>query len=179
MRRADAKCIFNKLPYFLSLFPLPYCPVQSVNFVVVCLIGAIVRSSNRTNFLRKRSIIDPGTFNYRPTTTHYATGQHFFLQEPVTEINGGPDLFINKGSTINLTCIVKYAPEPPPAVVWKHNRDDINFDSPRGGISLVTEKGILTTSRLLVQKAIPSDSGLYTCEPSNANPASVRVHILN
>lgn len=55
----------------------------------------------------------------------------------------------------------------------------INFDSPRGGISLVTEKGRLTTSRLLVQKAIQSDSGLYTCAPSNANPISVRVHILN
>lgn len=37
----------------------------------------------------------------------------------------------------------------------------INFDSPRGGISLVTEKGVLTTSRLLVQKAIPSDSGMH------------------
>jgi hypothetical protein len=37
----------------------------------------------------------------------------------------------------------------------------INFDSPRGGISLVTEKGVLTTSRLLVQKAIPSDSGKH------------------
>jgi hypothetical protein len=55
----------------------------------------------------------------------------------------------------------------------------INFDSPRGGISLVTEKGPVTTSRLLIQKAIPSDTGLYTCDPSNANPASVRVHILN
>lgn len=55
----------------------------------------------------------------------------------------------------------------------------INFDSPRGGISLVTEKGVLTTSRLLVQKAIQSDSGVYTCDPSNANPTSVRVHILN
>jgi hypothetical protein len=55
----------------------------------------------------------------------------------------------------------------------------INFDSPRGGISLVTEKGSVTTSRLLIQKAIPSDTGLYTCDPSNANPASVRVHILN
>lgn len=55
----------------------------------------------------------------------------------------------------------------------------INFDSPRGGISLVTEKGPLTTSRLLVQKASQIDSGLYTCAPSNANPSSVRVHILN
>lgn len=43
----------------------------------------------------------------------------------------------------------------------------------------MTEKGRLTTSRLLVQKAIQSDSGSYTCAPSNANPISVRVHILN
>lgn len=43
--------------------------------------------------------------------------------EPVTEIVGGADLFINKGSTINLTCIVRYAPEPPPAMTWSHNRE--------------------------------------------------------
>ncbi|XP_058447579.1 zwei Ig domain protein zig-8-like isoform X2 [Malaya genurostris] len=123
---------------------------------------------------------DSGIYECQISTTP-PIGHSVYLTvvEPVTEINGGPDLFINRGSTINLTCIVKYAPEPPPAVIWKHNRDDINFDSPRGGISLVTEKGVLTSSRLLVQKAIASDSGLYTCEPSNANPASVRVHILN
>nr|CAD7267370.1 unnamed protein product [Timema shepardi] len=101
------------------------------------------------------------------------------VSEPITEILGGPDLFINKGSTINLTCLVKFAPEPPPAMLWSHKREVINFDSPRGGISLVTEKGPVTTSRLLIQKAIPTDTGLYTCDPSNANPASVTVHILN
>lgn len=42
--------------------------------------------------------------------------------EPITEVVGGPELHINKGSTINLTCIVKFAPEPPPTVVWSHNR---------------------------------------------------------
>ncbi|PSN39213.1 hypothetical protein C0J52_26716, partial [Blattella germanica] len=101
------------------------------------------------------------------------------VSEPITEILGGSDLFINRGSTINLTCLVRFAPEPPPVMLWSHNREVINFDSPRGGISLVTEKGPVTTSRLLIQKAIPSDTGLYTCDPSNANPASVRVHILN
>ncbi|KAJ6635325.1 Zwei Ig domain protein zig-8 [Pseudolycoriella hygida] len=101
------------------------------------------------------------------------------IVEPITEIYGGPDLYINRESTINLTCVVKFAPEPPPAMVWSHNREVINFDSPRGGISLVTEKGRLTTSRLLVQKAIQSDSGTYTCAPSNANPTTIRVHILN
>lgn len=55
----------------------------------------------------------------------------------------------------------------------------INFDSPRGGISLVTEKGPVTSSRLLIQKAIERDSGLYTCSPSNTHPNSVRVHIVN
>ncbi|XP_015440372.1 PREDICTED: titin homolog [Dufourea novaeangliae] len=99
--------------------------------------------------------------------------------EPVTEIAGGPDLFINKDSTINLTCLVRNAPEPPTAIVWSHNHEAINFDSPRGGISLVTERGPVTSSRLLIQKAIKKDSGLYTCSPSNTYPNSVRVHIVN
>ena len=55
----------------------------------------------------------------------------------------------------------------------------INFDSPRGGISLVTEKGPETTSRLMIQKAVSSDSGIYRCEPSNANPSSIKVHVVN
>lgn len=103
----------------------------------------------------------------------------FFFSEPVTEILGGPDLFINMGSTINLTCLVRYAPEAPPNMVWSHNSQVINFDSPRGGISLVTVKGTVTTSRLLIQKAAQADSGTYTCAPSNTKSASVRVHILN
>ncbi|XP_011645794.1 zwei Ig domain protein zig-8-like isoform X2 [Pogonomyrmex barbatus] len=99
--------------------------------------------------------------------------------EPVTEITGGPDLFINKDSTINLTCYVRYAPEPPSTIIWSHNHQVINFDSPRGGISLVTEKGPVTSSRLLIQKAVERDSGLYTCSPNNTHPNSVRVHIVN
>lgn len=55
----------------------------------------------------------------------------------------------------------------------------INFDSPRGGISLVTEKGPETTSRLMIQKAVMTDSGIYTCEPSNANPNRIKVHVVD
>ncbi|KAL7742913.1 hypothetical protein ACLKA6_016268 [Drosophila palustris] len=123
---------------------------------------------------------DSGIYECQISTTP-PIGHSVYLNivEPITEIIGGPEMHINKGSTINLTCIVKFAPEPPPTVIWSHNRQVINFDSPRGGISLVTEKGVLTTSRLLVQKAIQQDSGLYTCTPSNANPTSVRVHIVD
>ena len=56
---------------------------------------------------------------------------------------------------------------------------EINYDSPRGGVSVITEKGELTTSYLLVQRARVSDSGKYTCTPSNANPSTVSVHILS
>ncbi|XP_048509173.1 zwei Ig domain protein zig-8-like isoform X2 [Athalia rosae] len=100
------------------------------------------------------------------------------IVEPITEIVGSPDLFVNKGSTINLTCLVRFAPEPPPMMIWSHNRV-INFDSPRGGVSLVTEKGPVTSSRLMIQKAVATDSGIYTCGPSNANPNSIRVHVVN
>lgn len=55
----------------------------------------------------------------------------------------------------------------------------ISYDSSRGGISVMTEKGDSTTSYLLVQKAKPSDSGKYTCNPSNSQPKSITVHVLN
>jgi hypothetical protein len=45
----------------------------------------------------------------------------FYLSEPVTEVAGGPDLYIDRGSTINLTCTVKYSPEPPHYIIWNHN----------------------------------------------------------
>lgn len=43
-----------------------------------------------------------------------------FISEPITEIVGGPDLFINKGGIINLTCVVSMNPEPPAAMIWSH-----------------------------------------------------------
>ncbi|XP_075210162.1 zwei Ig domain protein zig-8-like [Lycorma delicatula] len=123
---------------------------------------------------------DSGIYECQISTTP-PIGHPVYLTvvEPITEIMGGRDLFVNEGSTINLTCQVRYAPEPPPSITWSNNKELINFDSPRGGISLVTEKGIVTTSRLLIQKAQQSDSGLYACDPSNADTATIHVHILN
>jgi hypothetical protein len=49
----------------------------------------------------------------------------------------------------------------------------------RGGVSVITEKGDITISYLLIQNADLADSGRYSCSPSNADVASVRVHVLN
>ncbi|XP_026476316.1 uncharacterized protein LOC113381870 [Ctenocephalides felis] len=108
-----------------------------------------------------------------------STGYLSNFTEPTTEIAGEPDVFINRGSIINLLCEIRYAPQPPPHVTWSHEGTVINYDSPRGGISSVTEKGIFTTSRLLIQQAIGSDSGVYSCTPSNAPNATIRVHVVD
>lgn len=55
----------------------------------------------------------------------------------------------------------------------------INYDSLRGGISIETRKGDVTTSHLLIQNADETNSGKYSCSPSNAIIASIRVHVLN
>uniref|UniRef100_A0A182XAA5 Ig-like domain-containing protein n=1 Tax=Anopheles quadriannulatus TaxID=34691 RepID=A0A182XAA5_ANOQN len=98
---------------------------------------------------------------------------------PITTIVGVPDLYINTGSTVNLTCIVRNSPEPPSTIFWTHNNQEINYDSPRGGVSVITEKGEMTTSYLLIQRARTTDSGKYVCSPSNADPSTINVHILN
>ena len=55
----------------------------------------------------------------------------------------------------------------------------LNFDSPRGGISLETEKTRTgTTSKLLVTRAGMRDSGNYTCQPSRGESVSADVHVI-
>ncbi|XP_011310736.1 neurotrimin [Fopius arisanus] len=123
---------------------------------------------------------DSGTYECQVSTTppigHW---MQLSVVEPVTTVVGEPEMYINRGSTMNLTCVVRHSPEPPPAIYWTHNEEEINYDSPRGGVSVITEKGEITTSYLLVQRAQPADSGRYTCHPSNANEKSVTVHVLN
>ncbi|XP_024882598.1 uncharacterized protein LOC112461547 isoform X1 [Temnothorax curvispinosus] len=95
-------------------------------------------------------------------------------------ITGSQELYIRKGSTISLTCIIELQDLPPSNVTWYHAGVVIDFDGPRGGVSLETEKGKRgTTSKLLITRAQLNDSGNYTCASSKVTPASVMVHVLN
>ncbi|KAF0299100.1 hypothetical protein FJT64_003609 [Amphibalanus amphitrite] len=141
--------------------------------------------------------------------------------EPVTDLLGGPELFIDARSTINLTCLVRNSPQPPAFIFWKHNGKPplpfvsdpesesesesvrspesesewkseseseqhyhdsetlvITYDSPRGGVSVVTIQGEVTSSQLLIRAARATDSGLYSCQPAGAAQKSLRVHVL-
>lgn len=51
---------------------------------------------------------------------------YYQLTVPTATISGGPDLHVDKGSTINLTCTVKFSPEPPAYIFWYHH-EEVNF----------------------------------------------------
>ena len=43
------------------------------------------------------------------------------IQEPITEILGGPNIFLEEGNNLNLTCVVRDSPEPPQYIFWYRN----------------------------------------------------------
>jgi len=92
-------------------------------------------------------------------------------------ILGSVELFVKKGSDINLTCVISEAPKSPLQFFWHHAGQVLNYSS-RGGMSVTTDK-IASQSRLLLARADAKDSGNYTCSASGAHPASVLVHVLN
>jgi len=122
---------------------------------------------------------DAGKYECQVSTTP-PRGHQMYLSvvEPYTVVLGGPDMHVDQGSTINLTCVSKFNPTPPGDVTWYLNGKKIDYDSPRGGVSVVIEKGKWTTSHLLIQRATSKDSGIYKCAPLNAVSASINLHVL-
>jgi len=82
------------------------------------------------------------------------------------EILGNSEVFIKSGNDINLTCVAHEAPSPPSFIYWYKSGSVINY-SQRGGISVLTERQT-KTSKLVISRAMSSDSGNYTCMPSNS-----------
>ncbi|XP_069995437.1 lachesin isoform X1 [Penaeus vannamei] len=130
----------------------------------------------KIHYLQER---DAGKYECQISTTPPMSHQiHLAVVEPETVIVGGPDVYIDTGSRLALTCSVKYSPEPPAFIFWYHDDKLVSYDRTRGGVVVSTEKGLVTTSRLLVQFAEPRHSGVYTCAPANSKPKSVNVHVL-
>ncbi|RWR99863.1 Down syndrome cell adhesion molecule-like protein, partial [Dinothrombium tinctorium] len=91
----------------------------------------------------------------------------------------GPDVFVRAGSTVNLTCVITESTSPPVYVFWYRDGTVINYDSPRRGIRVTTDKGPTAVSRLQISKVKPTDAGDYSCKPSYADFANVTIHVTN
>ncbi|XP_069159513.1 hemicentin-2 isoform X3 [Procambarus clarkii] len=123
---------------------------------------------------------DQGTYECQISTKPIkAFTIYLRVLEPRGEILGSPDLYVQKSSMINLTCVLHDLPEPPAYVLWYHGNKSISYSSGRGGVSMVVEKGPTTLSYLLITCAGLHDTGLYTCAPSNLNTTSIMLHVLD
>ncbi|XP_066981019.1 zwei Ig domain protein zig-8-like [Macrobrachium rosenbergii] len=99
---------------------------------------------------------------------------------PTAELLGDGSVYLDKGSTLNLTCVVHFSPTPPEFILWYHREKLVNYGR-RGGreIQVETEhRGEMTRSSLLVHNATLLDSGKYSCKPASAKKVSVVVHVL-
>nr|CAD7404280.1 unnamed protein product [Timema poppensis] len=60
------------------------------------------------------------------------------IKVPTATILGGPELHVDMGSTINLTCTIKYSPEPPAYIFWYHH------DEVRNNLSVCASHTLLS-----------------------------------
>lgn len=103
-----------------------------------------------------------------------------FMTESKAKIVGAAEVYVKKGSTLSLTCVVSQAVENA-AIFWYHDLnaiDDGPFRPVRIDLHYDVSTGTLT-SRLHISNLQPTESGNYTCLPTAADPASAIVHVIN
>jgi len=129
--------------------------------------------------LKNTRLTDSGPYECQVSTSpHMAHVVHLRVRDPVTRLVGGPEMFVESSSMINLTCLVAWTAKPPDKVVWLHNGSEVTYNGPRTGVSLIIDKSEVTTVTLLLQRATSVDSGSYTCRPDNGPSASTTLHVL-
>ncbi|XP_050734193.1 zwei Ig domain protein zig-8-like [Eriocheir sinensis] len=131
--------------------------------------------------LRSPTTNDSGTYecqiNTKPTITQLI---NLVVLEPRAVITAGSELYLDRGSTLRLTCQVRDAPSPSEFLLWYHEQKQVaNYEVEKVEVSVGADDNGTTVSTLTLEDAQVHNSGLYTCSPSNAKPSSIRVHVLS
>nr|XP_027208913.1 uncharacterized protein LOC113802509 [Penaeus vannamei] len=104
--------------------------------------------------------------------------------EAKAEIEGESEIYVQTGSSVQLTCKLKDFTEPPTYVFWFHAEHMVNYDSNKrrriSSLNLPQHSRVQRdgVSELRISKVTKHDSGNYTCQPANARPASVSLHVI-
>ena len=86
---------------------------------------------------------DAGWYSCQVSTTPHLQHRIFLgVIQPKTTILGPRERYIEKGSTINLTCIIQAGPLNlnPSFVFWNYNGKIITYDRERGGTVVISDR---------------------------------------
>ncbi|OQR77817.1 hypothetical protein BIW11_00389, partial [Tropilaelaps mercedesae] len=149
---------------------------------------------------------DAGEYECHVNTQHPTVSINVTLRvlAPHASIVESPELYVNRGSTIKLTCIIHDCPQPLTHIFWYHQNKVINYErhanitiervnpiandvvgryvssSSWSSIGMSRRSSVSTqVSRLTIPVASAEHSGRYTCAPIHSNPAAVHVHVLH
>ncbi|XP_017839346.1 zwei Ig domain protein zig-8 [Drosophila busckii] len=108
----------------------------------------------------------------------------FNVVELKAEIFGPSDLMVKTGSDINLTCKIMQGPHELGNIFWYKGsemldgKNENEIDSSTARVLVEDDWSDGLTSRLKIKRAMPSDTGNYTCVPTVAKTSSVYVHVI-
>ncbi|KAL7645210.1 UNVERIFIED_CONTAM: hypothetical protein RMT77_003596 [Armadillidium vulgare] len=128
-------------------------------------------------FLHLRNVTDSDEGEYECQTSnhpHVSTISYLKVQSAFSLILGPPERVVAAGSELQLVCSFKNSSKPLSYLFWYQENKMINYDISRG---IVVSTGT-DVSTLTIHSSKAIHAGNYTCEPSNAAPSSVIVHVV-
>ncbi|XP_064106443.1 hemicentin-2-like [Macrobrachium nipponense] len=130
--------------------------------------------------IEEATIDDSGIYecqvNTRPKVSHPV---QLDVQLGGAVIAGPPEVYVETGSRLLLTCWVIAPPKPPGPITWLHDLVPVKTDGLRGGVSLhIAQEGPKASARLSLTSVSPADAGNYTCQPEGLDTAQVSVFVL-
>jgi len=136
--------------------------------------------------IQDTQLSDDGPYECQVTSRQVAKVVHLKVLDPQTEISGPPEVFLSKGSTLNLTCIIRNGPASQPFIIWTHNSKILKYMSNEEGPNSAANEIVASNSgsgdlitRIVISETEVHHSGIYKCEPGAAPIASVQVHVLD
>lgn len=104
----------------------------------------------------------------------------FNIAVPKIEIEGESDIYVKRGSTVQLKCVITQSLEEPAYIFWYHDGERVlKYDQGQIDIRIARKGTDTTISTITIFRTRSEDSGNYTCSPSNLDSASVYLHVLN